>query len=74
MPDGNRPSGVLLGIVPKLSWRRNKKEREKDREEIFNKMPWKSFLALLASKEAKTNYYYSNTLTNPYEKLPSILY
>lgn len=29
MPNGNRPTGVLLGIVPKLSWRgKNKKERE----------------------------------------------
>lgn len=30
MPDGNWPNGVLSGIVPKLSWRKNEAKQERE--------------------------------------------
>lgn len=48
MPDGNQPSGVLLGIMSKLPWMGDNYKRE--REGDFSRLSWKSILAFLANK------------------------
>lgn len=54
MPDGNQPSGVLLGIVSTLPWMGDNYKRE--REGDFSRISWKSILAFLANK-AENSYY-----------------